>query len=75
MHSETKNSLGDNLKSNSIMAKTITQEQKLEFIKKMNVSKAKLEDKETKLRNDIYKQLCKATKTYMACGNEVLPLI
>jgi hypothetical protein len=41
----------------------------------MNVSKAKLEDKETKLRNDIYKQLCKATKTYMACGNEVLPLM
>lgn len=31
------------------MAKTITQEQKLEFIKKMNISKAKLEDKETKL--------------------------
>lgn len=57
------------------MAKTITQEQKSEFIKKMNVSKAKLEDKETKLRNDIYKQLCKATKTYMTCGNEVLPLM
>ena len=63
MHSETKNSLGDNLKIITIMAKTITQEQKSEFIKKMNVSKAKLEDKETKLRNDIYKQLCKDRKS------------
>ena len=57
------------------MAKTMTKEQKVEFVKKMNVSKAKLDDKESKLRNDIYKQLCKATKAYMACGNEVLPLM
>lgn len=57
------------------MAKTMTKEQKVEFIKKMNVSKAKLDDKESKLRNDIYKQLCKATKAYTACGNEVLPLM
>ena len=56
------------------MAKIMTKEQKVEFVKKMNVSKAKLDDKESKLRNDIYKQLCKATKAYMACGNEVLPL-
>ena len=74
--SEIKNSLGDNnLNSITIMAKIMTKEQKVEFVKKMNVSKAKLDDKESKLRNNIYKQLCKATKAYTACGNEVLPLM
>ena len=48
-----------------------TKEQKIKFIKKMNVSKAKLDDKETKLRDGIYKQLYKLIKAY---GEEVLPL-
>lgn len=48
-----------------------TKEQKIKFIEKMNVSKEKLNDKETKLRNGIYKQLYKAIKAY---GEEVLPL-
>lgn len=48
-----------------------TKEQKINFIKKMNVSQAKLVDKDNKLREGIYKQLYKLIKAY---GEEVLPL-